>query len=89
MEIGKYLKEKRVAKGLSQGDVAKKLGYTTSQFISNWERGESNPPLNTLRKIAEVYEISPDELFDFVLKATIAEVTEDLNKKFYGRNKVK
>ncbi|MFN3454731.1 MAG: helix-turn-helix domain-containing protein [Pseudobdellovibrio sp.] len=82
--LARFLKEKRVLSGLSQKDVAEKLGYSTSQFISNWERGISHPPLNTLRSLSELYKINPEEMFDVLLKATIAQVEIDLKKKFYS-----
>ena len=37
--LGDYLQSKRMKVGLSQGDVATKLGYSSPQFISNFERG--------------------------------------------------
>ncbi len=83
MDLSKFLKEKRLQAGLSQGVVAKKLGYTSPQFISNWERGLSQPPVVTLRKIAQIYNISSNEMFDVMLKATIEHVTTELTEKFY------
>lgn len=85
VNLGKYLKDKREAAGLSQKEVADRLGYTTPQFVSNWERGVSQPPLKTLKKIGEMYKVSSDELFNITLNYTIQEVTTDLKKKFYGR----
>lgn len=82
--LAKFLKEKRVQSGLSQKDVAEKLGYSTSQFISNWERGISHPPLNTLRSLSQLYKINPEEMFEVLLKATVAQVEVDLKKKFYA-----
>jgi len=82
--LARFLKEKRVLSGLSQKDVAEKLGYSTSQFISNWERGISHPPLNTLRSLSELYKIKPEDMFDVLLKATVAQVEVDLKKKFYS-----
>lgn len=82
--LAKFLKEKRVQSGLSQKDVAEKLGYSTSQFISNWERGISHPPLNTLRSLSQLYKINPEEMFEVLLKATMAQVEVDLKRKFYG-----
>lgn len=81
-----FLKDKRIVAGLSQKDVALKLGYSTSQFISNWERGISQPPLATLRKIAELYKVSADEMFNVLLKSTISQVEIDLKKKFYSKD---
>ena len=83
--LAQFLKEKRVQSGLSQKDVATKLGYSTSQFISNWERGISHPPLNTLRSLSNLYKINPDEMFDVLLKATVAQVEVELKKKFYSK----
>lgn len=81
--LADFLKSKRVIAGLSQKDVASHLGYSTSQFISNWERGISQPPLNTLRRIANLYKISPDEMFNVLLRSTIEQVEKDLKRKFY------
>lgn len=80
--LSDFLKRKRVSAGLSQRDVADKLGYETPQFISNWERGVSYPPVKELGKIAAMYKTSAQELFDLLLNNTIQEVTEDLRRKF-------
>lgn len=80
--LGEYLKAKRLAAGLSQGDVAQKFGYSTPQFISNWERGESNPPISDIKKLAALYKIDAEELFETLLIATIQSTTEDLRRKF-------
>lgn len=81
-QLGDFLKEKRQNAGLSQGDVSKKLGYGTPQFISNWERGISSPPINALKKIASLYNISADELFEVLLEETILQITKDLKRRF-------
>jgi len=83
--LADFLRDKRIDSGYSQMDVAKKLGYTSAQFISNWERGLSSPPIHTLRKLSELYKIPPDALFDITLKTMISQVTVDLRKKFYGK----
>jgi transcriptional regulator with XRE-family HTH domain len=49
--VGRLLKAARENAGLRQSDVAKKLGYSSPQFISNWERGLSLPPLDRLPKL--------------------------------------
>lgn len=83
-KLAKFLKEKRTLAGLSQKDVATSLGYSTSQFISNWERGISQPPIHTLRKLAKMYAVSPDQMFQVLLSATIDQVQIELKEKFYG-----
>lgn len=85
-KLAQFLKEKRVKSGFSQKDVAVKLDYSTSQFISNWERGVSQPPLNILRKLSQVYQINADEMFNVLLETTIAQVEVDLKRKFYAND---
>ena len=82
--LAKFLKEKRTVAGLSQKDVATKLGYSTSQFISNWERGISQPPIHTLRTLAKMYGVAADQMFQVLVSATIDQVQEDLKQKFYN-----
>jgi transcriptional regulator with XRE-family HTH domain len=80
--LADYLKEKRIASGLSQKDVASKMGYSTPQFISNWERGISQPPINSIKKLCEIYGVESEQLFEHSLSATLEIVTEELRKKF-------
>ena len=82
-----YLKEKRLSAGLSQGDVSKKLGYTSPQFVSNWERGLSEPPIVTTKKLAAIYDIPIDEMYDVILNSTIRRLTNELRRKFDGKKK--
>lgn len=65
--IGQFLREKREARGLSQTEVADALSVKP-QFISNWERGMSSPPLRLLRIVMKMYGIPDQELVDFMLK---------------------
>lgn len=85
-KLAQFLKEKRTQSGLSQKDVATKLGYSTSQFISNWERGVSQPPINTLRTLATMYKISAEQMFNVLLEETMLQVQADLKKKFYAES---
>lgn len=79
--FAKYLKQKRELAGLSQKQVSEKLGYTTPQFISNWERGISTPPMKTVKKIAGLYSIPVDEIFNLLLQETLQQVTLDFKQK--------
>lgn len=66
--LGEYLQAKRTKVGLSQGDVATKLGYSSPQFISNFERGLCAPPLNKLKSIVQLYDLNAEELVKLMLK---------------------
>ncbi len=65
--MGKYLKERRMALGLSQHQVSRLLSYPNSQSISNWERGCAFPPLKKFKKLIKTYDISQDELMSILL----------------------
>lgn len=52
--IGKKIREARESAGLSQKDLAEKLGYETSTAISYMEAGERKVSVVDLEKIAEL-----------------------------------
>lgn len=82
LKLGNFLKQKREQAGLSQGDVAEKLGYSTSQFISNWERGLSGPPLKVLRQVSDLYGVSPENLFNLLLEFSVMHHKESMISEF-------
>lgn len=85
--LSNFLKEKRLAAGLSQSAVAKKLGYKSPQFVSNWERGLSDPPIQTLRKISVLYNVSLEEVYRVTLESTIRKMTSEMKRKFTAGKK--
>lgn len=93
MYVGKYsvfgvfLKQKRVEAGLSQKEVADKLNYGSGQFISDWERGLANPPLKVVRKLAKMYSVTDDVIFNLMLEATIEVMRRDWELEFYGKTR--
>lgn len=80
--LGDFLKKKREAVDLSQGQVAKKLGYTSAQFISNWERGLSGPPLKTLCQLADLYKVSTETLFELILEYSIDHMKKSMRQEY-------
>ena len=74
-------KKMRLAAGLSQGDVAKKLGYTCGQFCSNWERSRSVPPLKSIRKLAKIFGVDADDFVETYKAILVQNYKEDLDKK--------
>lgn len=61
MSISRLLKQLREDAGLSQQDVARKLGMARATY-ANLEAGRREPDLGELKAIAELYEISMMEL---------------------------
>lgn len=51
------IKELRIKHGLSQGDLAKATGLTR-QAISNYERGDREPKMETWQKLADFFNVS-------------------------------
>ncbi|MBR3863839.1 MAG: helix-turn-helix transcriptional regulator [Clostridia bacterium] len=47
--------------GFTQIELAEKLNYS-DKAVSKWERGESLPDLETLKRIADLYHVSLDSL---------------------------
>ncbi len=77
--IGNFFKEKRIAAGLTQTFLARKLGWTSSQFISNWERGLAIPPKKILNQLVELCHIDINEIIDVYADATRIEIDSLLN----------
>lgn len=63
MKLENYLKTKRMAKGLSQGQVALRLGCTY-QYISNIERDLVGVSGRKLTALAPILNLSKEELVD-------------------------
>lgn len=78
--LGDYLRGQRINAGLSQAKLAKKLGYTSAQFVSNWERRISTPPLCTLKKLVTILKLDRDRVIDICL-----DVTEHSLRKAFRR----
>ena len=57
------LKSVRKEKGLSQKQVALKLGVVESCY-ANWEQGRTEPSISMLRKLCEIFVINVDELIN-------------------------
>jgi transcriptional regulator with XRE-family HTH domain len=65
--LGEKLRQVRIALGLSQTDLLRRLGYDgvlTYYRISNYELGTGEPPLPVLLAYARLAGISTDVLID-------------------------
>lgn len=68
--IGDKIKSLRIADGLTQQELADKLGIS-KVAISNWELNKGNPNYDTLKKIADIFSVSTDFLLDYNYKHNI------------------
>ena len=59
MTVGQRIKLKREEKGLSQLDLARKVGYETKGSISMIEAGKRDISLDKVREIAKALDVTP------------------------------
>ncbi len=57
------LKDLRIAKGITQAELAKILGIT-QQAIARWERDKTEPDADTLKQLSSYFSVSIDYLLD-------------------------
>ena len=72
MKLGNSLQEARKKAGLSQEEVAEKLGVSR-QTISKWELGETLPDIRQAKRLSALYRLTLDELVSFDLDQRAAE----------------
>ena len=89
--VGSFLRARRDKAGLTQSQVATALGYETPQFVSNWERGVSLPPLGTLPQLARLLKVADREFIavmtryqDEVAKLETKRLSETFRKSRAG-----
>lgn len=69
-DFGKYLKQLRQDRNLTQRAVSVELGYTGPQLISNIERGVCSVPDKLLGSFIRLYKVDEEE---FISRATLAQ----------------
>ena len=76
MTLGNKIATYRKKLGITQEGLAKKLDVT-NQAVSKWESDQCCPDIVLLPKIADIFGISLDELFDRKVKTSAALPWED------------
>lgn len=64
MSLGNHLFHARKKRGLSQEEVAEKLGISR-QTVSKWETNETLPDIRQSKRLAVLYGLTLDELVEF------------------------
>lgn len=86
-QFADFLKNAREKSNLTQADVARELGYSTAQFVSNWERGLSYPPLKALKTLSKLYKVNMDELFNAILAISMHMTETSLRREYKSLKK--
>ena len=95
-KIGKFLKELRKEKGITQEEFAEMLNVS-GRTVSRWETGTNMPDISLLVDIAEIFDVSIPEIINGERKSEIMEkevketvlslsdYAEAINRKIKGR----
>lgn len=60
-KIGKFLKELRNQNHMTQEQLGEKIGVT-NKTISKWENGHYMPPIDKLKALSDLYQVSINEI---------------------------
>ena len=85
-KIGELIEKYRKEKGLTQSELAKKLGVSNTA-ISKWEHGNNLPDITLLEPLSEILGI--DKLVLFTSENEIKEETSERVKTLKRRNTIK
>lgn len=69
MTLGELLKKTRKQYKMTQGDVAKLLGVSRSGY-TYYENGRSTPSIETLKKLAVIYDTTVDDIVGMPTRKT-------------------
>jgi transcriptional regulator with XRE-family HTH domain len=83
VNLGGRLRQVRLNSGLSLREVARQLGVSPS-FVSQLENGKSQPSVATLYSLAQLLEVSIDQLFAPAAAAEIAAGASAANPRSRG-----
>ena len=71
MIFGQKLRKLRESKGLTQQQLAERLGYKTNSYISDVESGHFIPSRDKLKKIAKALDVPFKVLEDMLLESRL------------------
>jgi len=71
MNFGQKLRKLRIEKGLTQQQLAEKLGYKTNSYVSDVESGHFIPSREKLKKIAKALDVPFKVLEDMLLESRL------------------
>ena len=78
MELGKKIRQLRFKAGLTQEQLAEKLGIGP-QSVSKWETGAAMPDITTLPLLGEIFGVSIDDLFDLTSEQRLNRIENSLD----------
>lgn len=84
VSLGEQIRRARRLLGLSQAELAGKLGLTSGQSVSDWERGYgSRIPIRTLKVLIEVLNLDKSVVFEMYLAQEKEKLARKIEAEFY------
>lgn len=78
---GRLLRQNRERLNLSQIELARLLGYTKAQFLSNVERGKCALPPKLVRPVASLFSIPEEVVKDAVVRDIMERLEFEVMKR--------
>lgn len=77
--FGQKVKALRIARGMSQDELAQRLGYTNRSSINKIELGKNDLPRNKVAQLAAILGVEPIEFFkdDEAVPDVVPDVVQD------------
>lgn len=77
ISLGGMLRVRREQVGMTQRQLSDALGYSTAQFVSNWERNKAPVPSRSFRRISQLLGVPMREMVDHATR----DYRHELNQK--------
>lgn len=61
--LGKRIRELRISEGMTQMQLARRMGYIGNSRIASWEKGENIPSPSNLKRLSQIFEV---DLFEYI-----------------------
>lgn len=74
-QFGNYIYTLRTRAGLSQSELAAEIGVS-NKAVSKWEVGKAKPSIEVIRKLANLFQLSVDDLLNQREKKKVASITK-------------
>ena len=80
MELGKKIKQLRFKASLTQEQLAESVGVS-AQAVSKWENSVAMPDIALLPKLAEIFGVSIDDLFDLTVEQRLNRIENRMDRE--------